>query len=146
MFEDKLRFNWRNASLRLLVRKATRRFASTDLMLRIFARTHQLACAANAHVAPQAISRWILGGYLFQCFRDGLRSLKNESHLPLFPLELTPVQSWCQMASVRRRSCPMPRRSLSVRSRAYHFFNALLKLAQVVPDFVTAIYKGRKYA
>jgi hypothetical protein len=76
MFDDKTPIAWGEDSPRLVARKLARRLASTRPAL---AGMEQAAGFLNKkQISPalvENLSRWIVGGYLYQGYREGLRHI-----------------------------------------------------------------------
>lgn len=78
MFEDKTPINWRLDSPRLIVRKTVRRIASSQPSL--WGMKELAGILEEKGLAPewrQALSRWVIGGYIRQGYQDGLRVNKT---------------------------------------------------------------------
>jgi hypothetical protein len=74
MFVDKGRPDWRADAPRLIARKLLRRITSAWWVLRVLeALEHTLPRLFPG--ARRPLRRWIIGGYLWQGYRQGLREL-----------------------------------------------------------------------
>lgn len=81
MFTDKLAVNWAQDDLRLVARKMARTVVSAPPMVWCLERV--MALIERRHpsspwLAP--LRRWILGAYMFQGYRSGLRDLHLAAH------------------------------------------------------------------
>ena len=70
MFVDKGPVDWRADGPRLIARKVLRGLTAQWLVLRVLETMER-----NSPVARGALRRWIIGGYLWQGYRQGLREL-----------------------------------------------------------------------
>ncbi len=73
MFHDKTPINWRQDSIRLIVRKIARCAASAPLVLGMLERmTSYLERAYPSSKALHHLYRWIQGSYMYRGYREGL--------------------------------------------------------------------------
>ena len=76
MFEDKTPVNWREDPFQLILRKLIRRFTSSQLCLSLLEQiTNLLERTVPILQVLRPLYRWIVGGYIFRGYRDGLRQL-----------------------------------------------------------------------
>jgi glycosyltransferase involved in cell wall biosynthesis len=80
-FSDMRPINWRNDSPRLVVRKLARVPASLSTSLRLL---RGLARACEGHYPKpdmlRPLYRWIVGGYIYQGYQEGLRARRTEAN------------------------------------------------------------------
>ena len=73
MFLDKTNIRWRKDPLKLIARKIARPLASTMLALRLFEGLYvALSVFGRPSLLVNSLERWILGGYLYRGYRQGL--------------------------------------------------------------------------
>ncbi|MCP4421393.1 MAG: glycosyltransferase family 2 protein [Chloroflexi bacterium] len=78
MFADKTPIDWKDDSARLIARKLLRIPASSQLALWIMEQmVIPLERSGGADIMLHALQRWIIGGYIFCGYRDGLREELN---------------------------------------------------------------------
>jgi glycosyltransferase involved in cell wall biosynthesis len=76
MFDDKRVIEWGNDSPAVIVRKSARKVMSNNLVLRGL--DHSVALIesrASNSLLKSTLKRWVLGGYIYQGYRQGLREL-----------------------------------------------------------------------
>jgi hypothetical protein len=74
MFSDKTDIRWRRDPLKLIVYKALRTPASTVPVLRCFERLFlALLPIDRPFFLLNSLERWILGGYIYRGYRQGLK-------------------------------------------------------------------------
>jgi glycosyltransferase involved in cell wall biosynthesis len=73
MFADKLPVRWRHDSPGLVARKLLRRLASSRPALWNMERVASLLDRRQTQRGARLLHRWILGGYVYRGYRDGLR-------------------------------------------------------------------------
>lgn len=86
MFFDKTPISWSQDSLKLIVRKLLRRIASTQLIISSMEKI--VVIIEKIYPKPllhRPLCRWVIGGYIFRGFRQGLREFG--------PIELNPERS-----------------------------------------------------
>ncbi len=75
MFTDKLPIDWQSDPARLIVRKLMRQAASSRLALQALEWFAQgLEKADRSPDLQESLQRWIIGGYVFRGYREGLKS------------------------------------------------------------------------
>jgi len=80
MFHDKTPIDWRCDSWHLIARKFLRQIASSCLSLTVLEYTTRLlegVCPSPRLLRP--LYRWIIGGYIFRGYREGLRKYAGKS-------------------------------------------------------------------
>ena len=78
MFADKTPIAWRQDPPRLVARKLARRLASGGPVLRSLEYVQRRAAAGHWPAPVQsALRRWIVGGYIFRGFQDGLQQTQT---------------------------------------------------------------------
>jgi len=76
MFEDKLPVSWQNDRLVAIIRKYTRRLASSLPALWLLETLSKGAEVAGGIIKPDPFYRWIIGAYLYRGLRDGRQNRK----------------------------------------------------------------------
>jgi hypothetical protein len=82
MFDDKTPVNLNEDPPRMVVRKLVRRVASTRPMLWILEQIIGLVAGvkSSSHLLVP-LQRWLVGGYIFRGYRNGLRKLQRTGKL-----------------------------------------------------------------
>jgi glycosyltransferase involved in cell wall biosynthesis len=73
MFSDKTEIRWQKDDLKLIARKMARTLASTVVAIRLFERLYFVfSMTHRLPILCQSLERWILGGYLYRGYRQGV--------------------------------------------------------------------------
>ena len=76
MFADKTPVDWSRDSAVLILRKWARRIASSQAIIGLIERWERVVAQGNSRNAlSERLQRWIIGGCIFQGYREGLRNL-----------------------------------------------------------------------
>jgi len=74
MFHDKVPINWRQDSVRLIVRKMARFFIAIPFLIWLMEQTTALLEKNYpSRKALRHLYRWIQGSYMYRGYREGLR-------------------------------------------------------------------------